>query len=97
MLGFVVPDNPSCSLCSVVLYFLFAVKELEANPVLTDFAVQDLNVNTKLPYEDNTFDFITNTVSVDYLIKPLEVQLLYHIGISQVSPDWSVVLQIIDS
>lgn len=52
------------------------MKELEANPVLTDFTVQDLNVNTKLPYEDNTFDVITNTVSVDYLIKPLEVKKL---------------------
>ena len=27
----------------------------------------------KLPYEDNSFDVITNAVSVDYLAKPLEV------------------------
>jgi SAM-dependent methyltransferase len=26
-----------------------------------------------LPYEDNSFDVITNAVSVDYLTKPLEV------------------------
>ena len=26
-----------------------------------------------LPYEDNSFDVITNTVSVDYLARPLEV------------------------
>lgn len=26
-----------------------------------------------LPYEDNSFDVITNAVSVDYLAKPLEV------------------------
>lgn len=25
------------------------------------------------PYEDNSFDFITNAVSVDYLTKPLAV------------------------
>ena len=27
----------------------------------------------RLPYEDNSFDIITNAVSVDYLAKPLEV------------------------
>ena len=30
--------------------------ELKRNPVLTDFDVHDLNVDPKLPYEDNTFD-----------------------------------------
>lgn len=47
--------------------------ELKKNPVLTDYIVQDLNVNPKLPFEDNSFDVITNVVSVDYLTKPLEV------------------------
>ena len=47
--------------------------ELEENPVLTSFNVQDLNKNPKLPYDDGSFDFITNAVSVDYLAKPLEV------------------------
>uniref|UniRef100_A0A0R0L4J8 Methyltransferase type 11 domain-containing protein n=1 Tax=Glycine max TaxID=3847 RepID=A0A0R0L4J8_SOYBN len=41
--------------------------------VLTEYAVQDLNVNPKLPFEDNSFDLITNVVSVDYLTKPLDV------------------------
>lgn len=35
--------------------------------------VADLNKNPKLPYEDNAFDFVTNVVSVDYLVKPREV------------------------
>lgn len=48
-------------------------EELKRNPVLTEHAVQDLNQNTALPYEDNSFDIITNAVSVDYLAKPLEV------------------------
>ncbi|KAL5976652.1 hypothetical protein ACLOJK_020985 [Asimina triloba] len=48
-------------------------EELKRNPVLTDYVVQDLNVNPKLPFEDNTFDVITNVVSVDYLNKPIEV------------------------
>ena len=38
-----------------------------------DFEIQDLNKNPKLPYEDNTFDVITNAVSVDYLSRPIEV------------------------
>ncbi len=47
--------------------------ELQRNPVLTDFTVHDLNVDPKLPYPDNTFDVVTNAVSVDYLTKPIEV------------------------
>ncbi|CAL0332216.1 unnamed protein product [Lupinus luteus] len=48
-------------------------EELKRNPVLTEFVVQDLNVNPTLPFEDNSFDIITNVVSVDYLTKPLDV------------------------
>jgi hypothetical protein len=48
-------------------------EELARNPVLTEYDVIDLNETPKLPFEDNTFDFITNAVSVDYLTKPLEV------------------------
>ncbi|KAB1209310.1 hypothetical protein CJ030_MR6G009327 [Morella rubra] len=48
-------------------------EELKRNPVLTEYAVQDLNVKPKLPFEDDSFDIITNVVSVDYLTKPLDV------------------------
>ncbi|KAI8553549.1 hypothetical protein RHMOL_Rhmol05G0024900 [Rhododendron molle] len=48
-------------------------EELKRNPVLTNYVVQDLNINPKLPFEDNSFDVITNVVSVDYLTKPLDV------------------------
>lgn len=47
--------------------------ELRKNPVLTDFVVKDLNVEPKLDFPDNTFDVITNVVSVDYLSRPVEV------------------------
>ncbi|KAJ8531995.1 hypothetical protein K7X08_011918 [Anisodus acutangulus] len=47
--------------------------ELKRNPVLTEYVVQDLNINPKLPFGDNTFDVITNVVSVDYLTTPLDV------------------------
>jgi hypothetical protein len=32
--------------------------------VLTEYAVRDLNVNPKLPFEDNSFDVITNVVKI---------------------------------
>ena len=48
-------------------------KELANNKQLTDYALQDLNINPVFPYDDNTFDFVTCVVSVDYLIRPLEV------------------------
>ena len=51
--------------------------ELERNPVLSDFSVRDLNKEPKLPYEDNTFDVITNVVSVDYLNRPLVSPVLF--------------------
>lgn len=47
--------------------------ELAKNDVLTDYEVRDLNVDPTLPYPDDTFDVITNAVSVDYLTKPLEM------------------------
>ncbi|GAB2219677.1 hypothetical protein Droror1_Dr00007314 [Drosera rotundifolia] len=48
-------------------------EELKRNRVLTEYVVQDLNVNPQLPFEDRSFDVITNVVSVDYLTKPIEV------------------------
>ena len=52
--------------------------ELKRNPVLTDYTVRDLNADPTLPYEDNTFDVITNVVSVDYLNKPLVRDIVVH-------------------
>lgn len=47
--------------------------ELKRNEQITEYAVRDLNEDPRLPYEDNSFDFVTNAVSVDYLTKPLEI------------------------
>jgi hypothetical protein len=38
--------------------------ELDRNAVLTESAVVDLNVTPNLPYEDSSFDFITNAVRI---------------------------------
>lgn len=48
-------------------------EELAANKQMNEFKVIDLNTTPELPYPDNTFDVVTNCVSVDYLNKPLEV------------------------
>ncbi|KAG7366327.1 peptidase M76 family protein [Nitzschia inconspicua] len=49
-------------------------KELQANPVLTDFVVQDLNTNPLLEkYSDKSFDVVLCQLSIDYLTRPLEV------------------------
>ena len=47
--------------------------ELEANPRLTEFVVQDLNANPQLPFESEQFDRACIVVSIQYLIKPVEV------------------------
>lgn len=48
-------------------------RELAANPRLTDSAVHDLNVDPHLPYEDAAFDRALIAVSIQYLVRPLEV------------------------
>lgn len=48
-------------------------EELQRNSRLGEFEVKDLNVAPTLPFEDESFDFVCNVVSVDYLTKPLEV------------------------
>ena len=47
--------------------------ELAANSQLTEHTVQDLNQNPMLPYGDNEFDIALCTVSVQYLLHPVEV------------------------
>ena len=47
--------------------------EMQENPDLDDFMVHDVNVDPKLRYEDDTFDAVVITVSIQYLTKPIEV------------------------
>ena len=47
--------------------------ELEANAAATERVVQDLNTDPALPWLDASFDAVTCCVSVDYLVRPLEV------------------------
>jgi ubiquinone/menaquinone biosynthesis C-methylase UbiE len=50
-------------------------EELKANKQASEYVVHDLNLEPDLPFPDNSFDVITNAVSVDYLNKPLEVRM----------------------
>ena len=47
--------------------------ELDANPMATERVVQDLNLDPVLPFADATFTAATCCVSVDYLVRPIEV------------------------
>ena len=47
--------------------------ELESNEEADEAVVTDLNAEPRLPFADATFDAVTCCVSVDYLVRPLEV------------------------
>jgi SAM-dependent methyltransferase len=47
--------------------------ELQANPQATGRIVRDLNVDPTLPFDDASFDAVLCCVSVDYLVRPVEV------------------------
>jgi SAM-dependent methyltransferase len=48
-------------------------EELAANPRLDAWLVQDLNQEPRLPFADGEFDAAGICVSVDYLIRPVDV------------------------
>jgi hypothetical protein len=47
--------------------------ELQNNPALAEYWVQDLNLDPVLPRKDEEFDGVTICVSVQYLTRPVEV------------------------
>ena len=48
-------------------------EELDANPMATARVVRDLNADPTLPFDDESFESVLCCVSVDYLVRPLEV------------------------
>jgi SAM-dependent methyltransferase len=48
-------------------------EELEANAMAASRVVHDLNADPRLPFADASFDAAVCCVSVDYLIRPIEV------------------------
>ncbi len=49
------------------------MQELERNPLLASLLVHDLNRRPALPFDDNAFDGIACTASVEYLVSPAAV------------------------
>jgi SAM-dependent methyltransferase len=47
--------------------------ELKGNRSLSEIVIHDLNADPALPFPDNTFDTILNSVSVDYMTHPIDV------------------------
>ncbi len=47
--------------------------ELDANPLASDRILADLNADPALPFADASFDDVVCCVSVDYLVRPVEV------------------------
>jgi SAM-dependent methyltransferase len=46
---------------------------MEKNPDLDDHVVHDLNVDPVLPFDDASFDGVAITVSIQYLVRPVDV------------------------
>lgn len=47
--------------------------EMADNPQLSEYLLRDINADPSLPFADASFDAVVITVSVQYLIHPLEV------------------------
>lgn len=48
-------------------------EEMAANPRLTETVIHDVNRQPRLPFEDQSFDAVICTVSVEYMTRPFEV------------------------
>jgi SAM-dependent methyltransferase len=47
--------------------------EMEDNPALNEVVVHNVNLNPRLPFDDESFDGAVMTVSVQYLTRPIEL------------------------
>ncbi|CAA6804226.1 MAG: Unknown protein [uncultured Thiotrichaceae bacterium] len=48
-------------------------EEVEANPQLTDYHIHDLNAESILPFDQDSFDLVICTASIEYLTQPLNI------------------------
>ncbi|MCA9837924.1 MAG: class I SAM-dependent methyltransferase [Trueperaceae bacterium] len=46
------------------------LQELEENPALHEAVIYDLNLNAQLPFDDEQFDGVVCTVSIQYMTRP---------------------------
>jgi SAM-dependent methyltransferase len=54
-------------------FFSFSFAEIDQCVANVHFVSQDLNVDPVLPFGSESFDFVTNTASVDYMVDPRAV------------------------
>ena len=47
--------------------------EMAENPQLDQAVVHDINADPELPFDDGTFDAVVVTVSIQYIVRPVEV------------------------
>ena len=47
--------------------------EMAENPALDQAVVHDINAEPKLPFDDGSFDAVVITVSIQYIVRPVEV------------------------
>ena len=47
--------------------------EMRENPQLDEYVIHDLNKDPSLPFDDQVFDAVVVTVSVQYITRPVEV------------------------
>jgi len=62
------PEHPKRRMVGLGMNFV----ELDNNPDLDEHLVHNINENPILPFEDDTFDAVVITVSVQYLTRPVE-------------------------
>ena len=48
-------------------------EELEANPVLDEIIIHDINNNQQLPFDDASFDIVICSLSIEYITQPLKL------------------------
>ncbi len=48
-------------------------EELNANKTLGEYIIHDINKDPTLPFNSNSFDVVLNTLSVQYITRPLEL------------------------
>ena len=47
--------------------------EMAENPALDQAVVHDINADPRLPFDDGSFDAVVITVSIQYIVRPVEV------------------------
>lgn len=48
-------------------------REMSENPQLDEYVIHDLNKDPRLPFKTSTFDAAILTVSIQYLVRPIEI------------------------